>query len=238
MISPTNTYVGLTHAGPATAADEPDRYYPTGSRNYVQLRAPDDDQSAAIALFLSSGDGSASTCSTTARAPGFAGRELRRPGRAQARSPDRRAEQLEHGRTRLPLARSAHRAREGRRGRPLRLRLRQRPPAGHRPPRRARLRADHHRHRQLHGDRPTSSAPCSDDSGSESQSPVAHRRRCRPRDASFSARSRHREDPRTLTPRPSTRQKRRASSSMRSHIRRGRGPLSTVHSSGRAFAAA
>jgi YVTN family beta-propeller protein len=52
MISPTNTYVGLTHAGPATAADEPDRYYPTGSRNYVRLRAPDDDQSAAIALFL------------------------------------------------------------------------------------------------------------------------------------------------------------------------------------------
>jgi YVTN family beta-propeller protein len=51
-ISPANTYVGLTHSGPATAADEPDRYRPTGSRNYVRLLAPDDDQSAAIVTFL------------------------------------------------------------------------------------------------------------------------------------------------------------------------------------------
>jgi len=52
MVSPTNTYAGLTHAGPATAADEPDRYHPIGSRNYVRLVAPDDEQGAAIALFL------------------------------------------------------------------------------------------------------------------------------------------------------------------------------------------
>jgi YVTN family beta-propeller protein len=52
MISPSNTYVGLTHAGPATAADEPDRYYPTGARNYVRLVAADDYQSAGIDLFL------------------------------------------------------------------------------------------------------------------------------------------------------------------------------------------
>ena len=51
-ISPSNTYVGLTHAGPATAADEPDRYYPTGARNYVRLVAADDSQSAGIDLFL------------------------------------------------------------------------------------------------------------------------------------------------------------------------------------------
>jgi DNA-binding SARP family transcriptional activator/ABC-type branched-subunit amino acid transport system substrate-binding protein/streptogramin lyase len=52
VISPTNTYVGLTHAGPATAADEPDRYRPTGSRNYVRLLGPDDYESAAITMFL------------------------------------------------------------------------------------------------------------------------------------------------------------------------------------------
>jgi len=52
IISPSNTYVGLTHAGPATAADEPDRYYPTGARNYVRLVAADDYQSAGIDLFL------------------------------------------------------------------------------------------------------------------------------------------------------------------------------------------
>jgi branched-chain amino acid transport system substrate-binding protein len=52
MISPSNTYVGLTHAGPATAADEPDRYYPTGARNYVRVVAADDYQSAGIDLFL------------------------------------------------------------------------------------------------------------------------------------------------------------------------------------------
>jgi YVTN family beta-propeller protein len=52
VVSPSNTYVGLTHAGPATAADEPDRYYPTGARNFVRLLASDDDQSAAIDLFL------------------------------------------------------------------------------------------------------------------------------------------------------------------------------------------
>jgi DNA-binding SARP family transcriptional activator/DNA-binding beta-propeller fold protein YncE/ABC-type branched-subunit amino acid transport system substrate-binding protein len=52
VISPTNTYVGLTHAGPATAADEPDRYRPTGSRNYVRLLGSDDYESAAIVMFL------------------------------------------------------------------------------------------------------------------------------------------------------------------------------------------
>ena len=52
MVSPANTYVGLTHAGPATAADEPDRHYPTGTRNYVRLVVADDYQSAAVALFL------------------------------------------------------------------------------------------------------------------------------------------------------------------------------------------
>jgi branched-chain amino acid transport system substrate-binding protein len=53
MVSPTNTYIGLTRSGPATAADEPDRYYPTGARNFVHLMASDDYQAAGIDLFLS-----------------------------------------------------------------------------------------------------------------------------------------------------------------------------------------
>ena len=49
MISPANTYVGLTHNGPRTGPDEPERYYPTGVRNYVRLASPDDGQGAALA---------------------------------------------------------------------------------------------------------------------------------------------------------------------------------------------
>jgi branched-chain amino acid transport system substrate-binding protein len=51
MISPANTYVGLTHSGPGTAAGEPDKYYPTGKRNYVRIVAADDFQGAADALY-------------------------------------------------------------------------------------------------------------------------------------------------------------------------------------------
>jgi branched-chain amino acid transport system substrate-binding protein len=49
QISPANTYVGLTHGGPGTAAGEPNKYYPTGKRNYVRVVAADDFQGAADA---------------------------------------------------------------------------------------------------------------------------------------------------------------------------------------------
>jgi branched-chain amino acid transport system substrate-binding protein len=49
MVSPANTYVGLTHAGPGTAAGEPGKYYPTGHRNYARVVAADDFQGAADA---------------------------------------------------------------------------------------------------------------------------------------------------------------------------------------------
>jgi branched-chain amino acid transport system substrate-binding protein len=49
MVSPANTYVGLTHAGPGTAAGEPQKYYPTGTRNYARVVAADDFQGAADA---------------------------------------------------------------------------------------------------------------------------------------------------------------------------------------------
>lgn len=50
MISPQNTCVGLTHSGPGAAPGEPDRYYPTGVRNYVRLTPADDVQASADAL--------------------------------------------------------------------------------------------------------------------------------------------------------------------------------------------
>jgi branched-chain amino acid transport system substrate-binding protein len=50
MISPANTYVGLTHSGPGTAAGEPDKYYPTGKRSYIRIVAADDYQGAADAM--------------------------------------------------------------------------------------------------------------------------------------------------------------------------------------------
>src|SRR5437763_10131276 len=50
MISPANTYVGLTHSGPGTAAGEPEKYYPTGKRNYIRIVAADDFQGAADAM--------------------------------------------------------------------------------------------------------------------------------------------------------------------------------------------
>jgi len=50
MVSPANTYVGLTHGGPGTAPGEPDKYYPTGQRNYIRIVAADDFQGAADAV--------------------------------------------------------------------------------------------------------------------------------------------------------------------------------------------
>jgi branched-chain amino acid transport system substrate-binding protein len=49
MASPANTYVGLTHKGPAIAPGEPGKYYPNGKRNYIRLVAADDFQGAADA---------------------------------------------------------------------------------------------------------------------------------------------------------------------------------------------
>ena len=47
MVSPANTYTGLTAKGPGTAAGEPGKYYPTGKRNYARVVAQDQYQGAA-----------------------------------------------------------------------------------------------------------------------------------------------------------------------------------------------
>ena len=54
MVSPANTYVGLTHGGAGTAAGEPGKYYPTGKRNYARVVAADDYQGAADAILAKS----------------------------------------------------------------------------------------------------------------------------------------------------------------------------------------
>jgi branched-chain amino acid transport system substrate-binding protein len=51
MISPTNSDVGLTHAGPLTPPDLLGRLYPTGVRNYARLYPSEDLQGAAMAEF-------------------------------------------------------------------------------------------------------------------------------------------------------------------------------------------
>ena len=54
MISPANTYIGLTK--PGGEPDEPEKYYPTGERNYARVIVADDKQGkAGVALMLEEG---------------------------------------------------------------------------------------------------------------------------------------------------------------------------------------
>jgi branched-chain amino acid transport system substrate-binding protein len=50
MVSPANTYVGLTKK--TDVAGEPQKYFPTGKRNYARVAVPDNFQGAADALYL------------------------------------------------------------------------------------------------------------------------------------------------------------------------------------------
>jgi len=50
MVSPSNTYPGLTLGGPGTAPGEPNVYYPTGKRNYARVVWTDRFQGAADVL--------------------------------------------------------------------------------------------------------------------------------------------------------------------------------------------
>jgi branched-chain amino acid transport system substrate-binding protein len=54
MISPANTYIGLTK--PGGEPDEPEKYYPTGERNYTRVIVADDKQGkAGVALMAEEG---------------------------------------------------------------------------------------------------------------------------------------------------------------------------------------
>jgi len=52
MISPANTAVGLTHEGPGASPGEPEKFYPTGERNYVRVVASDDFQGGVGAQYM------------------------------------------------------------------------------------------------------------------------------------------------------------------------------------------
>jgi branched-chain amino acid transport system substrate-binding protein len=52
MVSPANTYQGLTKGGPGTESGEPDKYYPTGTRNYARVVASDDNQGRIGAAYM------------------------------------------------------------------------------------------------------------------------------------------------------------------------------------------
>lgn len=54
MVSPANTYVCLTQGGPGCDKTEPDKYYPSGTRNYARVVANDGYQGAADAEFAQS----------------------------------------------------------------------------------------------------------------------------------------------------------------------------------------
>jgi branched-chain amino acid transport system substrate-binding protein len=50
LVSPLNSFVGLTRAAPGVPADLAETLYPTGARNYLRVFPPDDLQGAALAL--------------------------------------------------------------------------------------------------------------------------------------------------------------------------------------------
>jgi branched-chain amino acid transport system substrate-binding protein len=51
MISPSNSFVGLTRSGPGIDPSLPAALYPTGRRNYLRVHPTEDLQGAALALF-------------------------------------------------------------------------------------------------------------------------------------------------------------------------------------------
>jgi branched-chain amino acid transport system substrate-binding protein len=52
FVSPANTAVGLTHEGPGSEPGEPDKYYPSGTRNYARVVASDDFQGQIDATYM------------------------------------------------------------------------------------------------------------------------------------------------------------------------------------------
>jgi branched-chain amino acid transport system substrate-binding protein len=52
MISPANTYVGLTTNKPGSEPGEPDKFYPSGARNYARIVPSDIIQGAALATVM------------------------------------------------------------------------------------------------------------------------------------------------------------------------------------------
>ena len=103
MISPSNTYTGLTRKTLDSPKD-PGAYYPDGSRNYVRVVPPDNEEGRAVAL-LASRLGAESVVSVSQA--GVYGQGLSGPFIGEARRLGLRARDFEWGRdaTYAPLAR-------------------------------------------------------------------------------------------------------------------------------------
>jgi branched-chain amino acid transport system substrate-binding protein len=52
QVSPANTYVGLTSDEPGSEPGEPEKFYPTGERNYLRIVPKDTIQAAALATLM------------------------------------------------------------------------------------------------------------------------------------------------------------------------------------------
>lgn len=102
MISPSNTYTGLTRKTLDSPKD-PGAYYPDGSRNYVRVVPPDDEEGRAVAL-LASRLGADSVVSVSQA--GVYGQGLSGPFVGEARRLGLQARDFEWGRytTYAPLA--------------------------------------------------------------------------------------------------------------------------------------
>jgi branched-chain amino acid transport system substrate-binding protein len=103
MISPSNTYTGLTRKA-MDSPNSPGIYYPDGLRNYVRVVPPDNEEGRGVAL-LASRLGAKSVVSVSQR--GVYGQGLSGPFLDEARAHGLRAKDFEWGRetTFSPLAR-------------------------------------------------------------------------------------------------------------------------------------
>ena len=52
ILSPTNSFVGLTHPDPLAPPGDLNRLYPTGVRNYARVYPPDDVEASGLAQFI------------------------------------------------------------------------------------------------------------------------------------------------------------------------------------------
>ena len=83
MISPLNSFVGLTRAGPDVDPALPSALYPTGVRNFVRVYPTDDLEGAALALFARNrGRTRCSSSMTAIRGTARSRRRRSRPRRA------------------------------------------------------------------------------------------------------------------------------------------------------------
>ena len=122
MVSPANTYVGLTK--PSGVPGEPNKYFPSGKRNYARVAVPDNFQGAADATFLQQKGIKSVYVLNDGEAYGTRHREQLRERREGARHHGARQRQVGRQPARLPVALPGDRHQEPAGGLPRRPRSR------------------------------------------------------------------------------------------------------------------